>query len=167
MNKKYLILPIFALFMVIFAPIGVADTVSLYANIDDSSSQCNLLIDAMRSDQAYDPYNEYAVVRAGEYDYRIYFGEDLNGSQLVFYRYQPSRQGIPASLTRGTASNLNINNNGYYFVGNIPGALASAQAEQYKLGAVITVVGIVILILILFKLFRKSEGRKAKYYSVR
>lgn len=160
----------FTLCIVIFfsmPAIALADSVSLYSNIDDSNTYCNILIDVMRSDIDYDPYNEYVVVRAGEYDYRIYFGENLNGSELVYYRYQPTRQSIPASLTRGTASNLNINKNGYYYVGNVPGALASAQAEQYKLGAILTVAAIVILILVLFKLFRKSEGRKTKFYTVR
>lgn len=165
---KKLLLPIIMVIIICaVSPIALADTVNLYANIDDSSSQCNMLIDVMRSDTNYDPYNQYAVVRAGEYDYRIYFGADLSDSELTFYKYVPSRQGTPASLTRGTANNLTINKNGYYYVGNVEGALASAQAEQYKLGAVITICAVFIVLLMLFRTFRKSEGRKGKYYSVR
>ena len=154
--------------IVLFSVVSFADSVSLYSNIDDSSSQCNLLIDAMRSDQTYDPYNEYVVVRAGDRDYRIYFGSDLDQSVAIYYRYTPQYQTMPASMTRGsTNGSLTIIDNGYYYVGNIPGSLSSAQAESYKLGAIITVCGIIVVFLILFKVFRKSSGTNAKYYRVR
>ena len=117
-----LILPLFLL------P-AAADTVTLYNNIDDSNSTCNLLIDAMRSDRSYDPYYQYAVVRSGEYDYRIYFGPDLAGSDLVYYRYIPGTYGSSASMSRGTASSLTINRNGYYYVGNVDGALSSLPSS--------------------------------------
>lgn len=144
-----------------------ADTVTLYGNIDDSSNTANILVDVMRNDSSYDPYNEYAVVRAGEYDYRVYFGKKLSGSDLVFYRYTPSTYGSAASIQRGTANSLTINRNGYYYVGNTEGALASASAENYKVGVVITVAVVVIVFFVIFRTFRKTEGNKVHYYKVR
>lgn len=144
-----------------------ADTVNLYANLDDSNTSCNILIDAMYNDPAYDPYNQYAVIRAGEYDYRVYFGKDLSGGDLVYYQYTPAQYQNPASISRGTANSLTINRHGYYFVGNVDGALSSQQAENYKTGVIISMAAIAIVFLILFGRYRHSEGRKAKYYSVR
>lgn len=167
MNKiAYSVIFCFMLIITFVLPVG-AETVNLYANIDDSSSQSNLLIDAMRSDQAYDPFYEYVVLRSGEYEYTCYFAPDLSKSNIVKLTFVPSRSGLPASLSRSTVSSLTINKHGYYYVGNVPGALSSAQAESYKLGAIVTMAAIAIIVLILFKIFRKSEGRKTKYYSVR
>ena len=165
--KNVIALTVSFIFIIFSIFPAFADTVSLYSNIDDSNNVCNLLVDAMRNDAQYDPYNEYAVVRAGEFDYRIYFGKDLSGSDLVYYRYIPQSYGISASIQRGTASSLSITKNGYYYVGNTEGALASASAENYKLGAVISIAVVVILFFVLFRFFRKSEGNKAHYYKVR
>lgn len=166
MIKKLIFISIIGIML--FSATSYADTVSLYANIDDSSSQCNILIDAMRSDENYDPYNEYVVLRAGDRDYRVYFGPDVKNKVAVWYKFTPSYQQAPASLQRGiTNGSLTINDNGYYYVGNITGALASAQAESYKLGVIITVAAIIIVFVILFKMFRKGSGVKAKYYRVR
>lgn len=167
MNKKP-ISCIVALFLLFFSRIyAFADTVTLYANIDDSSNTANMLVDVMRNDAAYDPYNEFAVVRAGEYDYRVYFGKKLSGSDLVYYRYTPSTYGSPASIQRGTARSLSINKNGYYYVGNTEGALASAAAENYKVGAVVSIAVVVIVFFVIFRTFRKTQGNKVHYYKVR
>lgn len=170
MSKTTKCIAVFACFVI--AAIGIrvhalADTVNLYANLDDSNTSCNILIDAMYNDPKYDPYNQYAVMRTGEYEYRVYFGDDLSGSNLVYYQYVPAQYQIPASISRGTANSLTINRHGYYFVGNVEGSLSSAQAENYKTGVIISMAAIAILFVILFVRFRHSEGRKAKYYSVR
>lgn len=151
----------------LFSLISYADTINLYGSIDDSSSYCNLLIDVMQNDSSYDPFYQYVVLRAGERDYRVYFGEDISSSNLVYYKYVPSYQQVSANITRGTASSLSINTNGYYYVGNVEGSLRSLQADQYKIYSIIGVAAILIILLILFRIFRKTEGRKAKYYSVR
>ena len=153
--------------IMIFSLHVFADSVSLYANIDDSSSQCNILIDAMKNDPGYDPYNEFVVLRAGERDYRIYFGKDVLNGFTIYYKLTPAYGQTPASLVRGSSNGLNITKNGYYYVGNIEGSLASSQAETYKMGFIIMVAAIVIIILILFKIFRKGSGAKVKYYKVR
>lgn len=166
-TKCILMIPCFVMAAVLIRFTVWADTVNLYANLDDSNTNCNILIDAMYNDPKYDPYNQYAVMRTGEYEYRVYFGEDLNGSELVYYQFVPAQYQTPATLSRGTASSLTINRRGYYFVGNVDGALSSSQAENYKVGAIITIAAIIIVFLLLFRTFRKSEGRKAKYYSVK
>lgn len=61
-----------------------AETVQLYASVDDSNSTVNLLGDVMRNDPAYDPYNQYAILRAGERDYRVYFGRDISKSSICY-----------------------------------------------------------------------------------
>lgn len=144
-----------------------ADNVSCYGNIDDSNNICNMLTDAMQNDTKYDPFNQYVVLRAGEYDYRCYFGKDLSKSDLVCYRYIPSTYGTPASLSRSLVSSLTIINNGYYYVGNVPGSLASANSENYKVGVVVSLSIVAILFFVIFRFFRKSEGNRVSYYKIR
>ena len=72
-----------------------AETVQLYASVDDSNSTINLLGDVMRNDPAYDPYNQYAILRAGERDYRVYFGKDISKSSIC-YTYTPSAYNVQA-----------------------------------------------------------------------
>lgn len=144
-----------------------ADSVSLYASVDDSNNTVNLLGDIMRNDPAYDPYNEYVIVRSGEREYRLYFGEDLSKSS-VRYTYIPSYMANPASLSRSNVNtNLDIISNGYTYVGNINGSLASSSVDNYKTNYVLSVCAIILVIFVIFKIFRRERSSGDRYYKVR
>lgn len=166
-KKFFLFILCISCLSIMFVVLVYADNVTLYANIDDSSSQANLLVDFMRNDPNYDPYNEYCILRSGEREYRCYFGKSLNGSDLTLLQYTTSYQLIPAQLNRFTGRSLNINKNGYYYIGNVEGSSASNQVEQYKMGSILTMAAIAALFLILFRTFRKSEHKRMKFYNVR
>lgn len=167
-KKKYIIS--FVLSCFIFLSMGITaycDNVTLYSSIDDSSSQANLLTDIMRNDSNYDPFNDYAIVRAGERDYRIYFGSDITGDTLTCIQYIPSYQMQATQINRFTNRSLSINKNGFYYCGSVEGVPSSKLVDDYKTGIVVVVAAIVILTLFIFKIFRKSDHKKAKFYSVR
>lgn len=144
-----------------------AETVSLYASVDDSSSTINLLTDIMRNDPSYDPYNQFVALRSGDHEYRIYFGADLT-KQSVCYTYTTSYMQNPASLIRSTVdSGLTVNKNGYLCVGNIAGSSASALADEYKTHTVLAVLAILFVILWIFHMFRRQRSSGDRYYRVR
>ena len=145
-----------------------AETVQLYASVDDSNSTVNLLGDVMRNDPAYDPYNQYAILRAGERDYRVYFGKDISKSSIC-YIYTPSAYNVQASLDRRIiSSGLNISKQGYWFVGNIDGSLASSSVDNYNSNYILGVVLLVVAVFLIFKIFRRHKSvSSSRYYSVR
>lgn len=158
---------VFALIFAFILPAS-AETVQLYASVDDSNSTVNLLGDVMRNDPAYDPYNQYAILRAGERDYRIYFGKDISESSIC-YVYVPAYLNNQASINRRVVgSGLTITKNGYWFVGNIDGSLASSSIDNYNSNYVLGVVLLVVVLFIIFKMFRRHKSvSSSRYYSVR
>lgn len=144
-----------------------AETVSLYASVDDSNATINLLTDIMRNDPSYDPYNQFIAFRSGDHEYRIYFGADLTKNS-VCYVYTTSYMQNPASLIRSTInSGLTINKNGYMCVGNIAGSTASALADEYKTHTVLVVLAILFVILWIYHIFRRKRSSGDRYYKVR
>lgn len=143
-----------------------AETVTAYANIDDSNSVCNLLVDAMRNDEKYDVHNQFECVRTGEYEYKIAFAKKLS-DEVTIIRYIPATYQTQAQVTRYTSSSWLCNRNGHTIVGNTKGSLASSTAETYGFQWVLIVAVTAILILIAFKLFRKTIGTRISYYGVK
>lgn len=153
--------------IVLFMIPSFADNVSLSYSVDDSNNTVNMLGDLMRNDPAYDPYNEFVIMRSGEREYRLYFGRDLEESSIK-YVYVPSYMQTPASLIRSiSASGLNITANGNTYVGNVPGSLASSTVDNYKTNYVLTICCIVIVVFVVFKLFRRQRSGGDRYYRVR
>lgn len=151
----------------VFSVSAHAETISLYASVDDSSGSVNMLGDLMRNDPEYDPFNEYVICRTGERDYRLYFGKDLDEFSIC-YIYQTSAYNVPATLSRRSVNDgLNINKNGYWYVGNIDGSLASQSIDTYKTNYVLVVLLIVITLFVIFKVFRRHQKTHNQYYSVR
>lgn len=161
---------VFVVLSLIFAFVlpASAETVQLYASVDDSNSTVNLLGDVMRNDPAYDPYNQYAILRAGERDYRVYFGKDISKSSIC-YIYTPSYYNVQASIDRRiVSSGLNISKQGYWFVGNIDGSLASSSIDNYNSNYILGVVLLVVAVFLIFKIFRRHKSvSSSRFYSVR
>lgn len=143
-----------------------ADTINVYANTDPESSIVGLLVDAMRSDPDYDPHNEYVCARISESQYRIAFGKKLS-QRCVTYTYTAASYAQPASIVRGASNSIFVNNNGYYYAGNITGALRSSRAETYAFQSVLIVAAIVLVLVIFFRLYRRTRSNKSSYYTVR
>lgn len=166
-HKKMVLSVAMALSICLFSVYSVfADTINVYANTDPESSTVGLLIDAMRSDPSYDPHNQYVCARISETQYRLAFGKKLTGS-CITYTYTQSVYNTPASITRGTANSIYINSNGYYYAGNVSGALRNSRAETYAFQAVLVVAAVIIVLLILFRMFRRTRTNKSSYYTVR
>lgn len=143
--------------LLIFSFNAAAETVSLYANLDDSSSQANLLADLMVNDPDYDPADQYNIVRVGQYDYRCYFGKDLENGDIICLQYQPSYQQTPSRISRYSVNSLYIIQNGYYFTGNTPGSARSQIVEEFNFKQIVIIGISAIVILFGFKTFRKNS----------
>lgn len=166
-DMKKAMAAIVAVCLIILFPVCCfADTFNLYANTDPDSTVVSLLISAMKNDSNYDPYNEYVCCRTSENQYKIAFGKKLSGSCTV-YTYTSSSYGIPASISKGSASSIYVNSNGYYYTGNVNGALASSKAETFKFQYVILMIAILIAVFVVFRLFRRTRTNKSSYYTIR
>lgn len=166
-KKVFLFFCFFLCIIAVTASVAYADNITLYSSIDDSSSQANLLTDIMRNDRNYDPFNEYAIVRAGERDYRIYFGKNLDENELTMIQYIPAYQLQAAQINRSINKSLSVQKNGFYYCSSREGSPGSKLVDDYKLGVIITGCAIIILVLFIFRIFRKSDHKKAKFYNVR
>lgn len=149
--------------IIIHIVIVYADTVTCWGSVDDSNSTVDMLIDLMVNDEAYDPLDQYAVIRTGEREYRLYFGRDLAGDQIVRYIYTPAYLQQQAQLTRSRVDNLTINRAGYLYVGNTPEALSSIKATQYKFYTVGVVTAVLILVLMIMRHLRRRRGTAPDY----
>lgn len=166
MIKRFFIIPIsLILLLVCVLPVS-ADTLSCYANTDPESTTVGLLVNAMRSDPAYDPFNQYVVCRTSDNQYVIAFGPDLQ-SGATLYVYTQQYAGVPARISKSSASSISVNSNGYYYAGNAFDGITSTRAETYKYQSVVVVAVIVILLVVLFKVFKRSSKTKMSYYAVR
>lgn len=144
-----------------------AETINAYASVDDSSNVANLLTDVMRSDSEYDPYNEYAIIRVTDTQYVLVFAPKLSGNRVVKYTYTIQTMGQPATIYRTITSNVTVNRGSYICVGNLQGFATSALSEQYKTQYVLVVLAVVIVIYLMIRHHKKSEGARVQYYKVR
>lgn len=142
-----------------------AETFSLYSSLDDSSNQAKVLADLMVNDQDYDPFDQYVIFRAGDNDYRCYFGKSISGN-VVGYRYQQANYGQPATITRLKSSNINITSNGYIYCGNVSGSARMATAATHNFQFLVPILLIMVIIILIFRTFRKKFNMKVGSYNV-
>lgn len=143
-----------------------SETVSLYGSVDDSNSTVNLLSDIMVNDQAYDPLDDYVILRVGQYDYRAYFSSDLDGDEIICLQYTPAYQYTPAQLSRYSVNNLEIIRNGYIYAGNTPGSARSSSVSQFNFQQIVIFSVVFIIILIGFHFFRKRFRTQVRGYDL-
>ncbi|MCH5197918.1 MAG: hypothetical protein J1E34_03330 [Oscillospiraceae bacterium] len=143
-----------------------ADTVTVYGSVTDTTSQVSILVNYYQNLDSFNPFNEYIVVRNGEYSWRLYYSDSvLNDSQVNYIEY--SRTGSTGNyyyrfLSGRTSSRLTLSNSyNYTYVGNISGAIASTSFSQNQFYNTSFIILVSILILSLFSLFRikiQSKG---------
>lgn len=144
-----------------------AYTVTPYGDVTGSSSIANNLVDLYRNGTDYDPLQEFAVIRESQYVYTLFYGEKLSRS-FNFIRYTQAHNTVPQSYSFGSGSNLQINDNGYLFTGNISGAAASERADGYMFRFLIILAFTFLLIIVIFKVFhRRVNMSPVKGYTIR
>ena len=147
------------LFTVCLIPVSFAENFTLYSSVSSSDIQVKNLIGIYQNSPEYDPYNEFEVARVGQYDYRIFFGHDLDAgvyTYLQYYGYQTGYGSISWGYAGGTGSNLYIDKNGYMTVGNVQNTIKSPDAETFKYQYVLSAVAILVAVVFLFKSFRQK-----------
>lgn len=144
-----------------------AYTVTPYADLTSSSGTANNLIDLYRNESDYDPLQEFAVFRESQYVYTLFYGSKLSES-FKYIRFTQAHNTLPQSYSFGSGSNLQINDNGYLFTGNIPGSVRSDRADSYFFRFIV-ILGVTFIVLILiFKTFhRRANMAPAKGFTIK
>lgn len=163
-----------AVFLVLFVAVfmsfsvtALSASVSVYAGVSDSDQIVKNLIGIYQNDNSYDPFNEYVVLRSGQYEYYVFFGKDLS-DDYRYYRYYGTQNGYNTvwQIDTGTGNNLRIDSHGYLYVGNTQGAINSEKETSNKYLYVIMSVAILIAIVVIFKTFRQRYTPTKKGWSV-
>lgn len=141
-----------------------AQTVNLYRSVSPSDSIVVSLIGLYRNSTDYNPYDEYFVCRAGEFDYYLFYGTSLQDdyNYIRYYGTQSSSYNQQWQYSTGSGSNLNVNQGIYKGVGNVTDSISSSVAETFKFQYVIVIVAVLISIIVLFKVFRFSFKNRFK-----
>lgn len=144
-----------------------AYTVTPYGDVTSSSTTANNLVDLYRNESNYDPLQEFAVIRESQYVYTLFYGEKLSQS-FDYIRFTQAHNSVPQSYSFGSGSNLQINDNGYLFTGNISGAAASERADGYMFRFIIILAFTFLLLIVIFKVFHSRVNMSpTKGYTIK
>lgn len=165
--KKTITIVTVVMIMIICVMNTYAETVTAWSTLSPTNGTVTTLLDIMRNDEEYDPYNEYEAVRISETQYVLYFGSKLQGENVVKYIYTTGTYGTIPTLTRVKTRDVHINRQGYFTVGNTQGAQASEKVETYKYQYVVIAIGFVLIIYVMIRHHKKTEGTRIQYYKVR
>lgn len=144
-------------FLVIqFVLIAHGESFNLYSSVGVNDQNTKNLIAIYQNSPNYDPFYEFEVARVGQYDYRIFFGRDIDSGDYEYFSYYgvPNGYNVNYYYGGGTGSNLLLNKNGYITVGNVENSLKSADAESYKFQYTVIAILFLITILFSFHIFR-------------
>lgn len=158
MKNIIIFIVIISCFIFLTSP-ALAATYTLYGSVTDTTSQINVLIGILQNQTDFKIGYQYLAARIGEYDYRLFYGEDLTDDFLYidYSRYNTSQYNYEWRLSYGSGSNLNIVSNNYTYVSNTPGGIyKSIEQNIYYKWAVYIIP--LIAILLIFYLFRPSKG---------
>lgn len=139
MNKRKFIISIFlAAIIFVAASIPVfASSYTVYGNVSQSTSQIQILINALCNDSEWPYTTQWIAFRAGEYDYYLFysaFNDVFDESQLPYYRYYATNTGYNQvwHLEKGFEDDFNYYNpSDYTIVGNIEGSISSSIYTEY------------------------------------
>lgn len=136
---------------------GFAENFTLYSSVGINDTNTRNLIAIYQNCPDYDPFNEFEVARVGQYDYRIFYGKDLDNGDYQYFSYYgiQSGAGVRYYYGGGSGSNLYLDKQGYVTVGNVVNSLSSPEASEFKFQYIVISCILFITILIIFKTFRK------------
>lgn len=161
--KKIIIVLITCLLFFDLIFISYAESFTAYGSVNDQTSQVNILTDAYINSSYYSPFNQYLIMRVGEFQYRLFTAPDLSGSNPISYidyqRYSIGSYNYEYRLTYGSISSLSYSLGNYTAVGNIPGTLQSSDLRQSNFYFVLQILVIVFIILFIFSIFRIKTSR--------
>ena len=137
---------------------------SLYRSVNPNDSVVVSLIGLYRNSPDYNPYDEYFVCRAGEFDYYLFYGTSLQDEYkyIRYYGTQSSSYNQQWQYSTGSGSNLNVIQGHYKGVGNVTDSISSSIMEDFKFQYVFILVAVLLSIVILFKIFRFSFTSRFK-----
>lgn len=159
-----LLVALVLLLLLVCSPIGLAEEFTLYSSVGVNDTNTKNLIAIYQNSPNYDPFYEFEVARVGQYDYRIFFGRDLDSGEYEYFQYYgiPDGYNVHYYYGGGVGSNLLLNKNGYITVGNVQNSLKSNDAESYKFQYTVLAILFFITILFGFHIFRvKIRARSA------
>lgn len=149
-----------AFFLLIFVgtlafPVFAANYTA-YSSVSSSDSVTKNLIGIYRNSPDFDPFNQYVVCRTGQYEYYVFYAKNL-AEDYKYYRYHGTvNQGyVNYYYDSGEGNNLRINTAGYKVVGNVEDSIASEQFETFKFQFVLIPLAILLLVLLIFKTFKR------------
>ena len=161
--KKIIVLLVSCLLFFDLIIFSYAESFTAYGSVTDQTSQVNILTDAYINSQYYSPFNQYLIMRVGEYQYRLFTALDLTGDDRISYidyqRYSIGSYNYEYRLTYGSISSLSYSLGNYTAVGNLPDTLQSSDLRQSNFYFVIQILLIVFIILFIFNIFRIKTSR--------
>lgn len=161
--KKIIVFLVTCLLFFDLIILSYAESFTAYGSVTDQSSQVNILTDAYINSPYYSPFNQYLIIRVGEYQYRLFTAPDLSGDDRISYidyqRYSIGSYNYEYRITYGSISSLSYSLGNYTAVGNIPGTLQSSDLRQSNFYFVIQILIIIFIILFIFSIFRIKTSR--------
>lgn len=147
-----------------------AEQFSLYSSVSPSDTIVKNLIGIYQNSPDYDPYNEFEVARVGQYDYRIFYGRDIDSSDYSYFQYYGVQSGVGAvnwAYAGGVGSSLHLIKLNYMTVGNVVNTIKSSEAESFKFQYVALGLAFFALIIFLYKVFRfKISSRPSRGWRI-
>ena len=142
---------------------------SLYRSVNPNDSVVVSLIGLYRNSADYNPYDEYFVCRAGEFDYYLFYGTSLQADYkyIRYYGTQSSSYNQQWQYSTGSGTKLNVIQGNYKGVGNVTDSISSSIMEDFKFQYVLILVAVLLSIVILFKIFRFSFTSRSRVTSSR
>ena len=151
--------------MCLFVIPASASSVSLFRDVNSDSSISNRLIDIYRNQSDYDPQQDYVVYSSDQYSYTLAYGDLENSYNYI--RFTQAHNYFPASYSFGSASQLSIVDNGYAYVGNVPGSQRSDRADSYAFRFLLVIAVSFLLLLTIFKIHKRVNMSPSKGFDIR
>lgn len=153
---------IFCVFLLLILCIGAAITASAatytpYQGLTDTSSQASLLYGYYRNLDTFSYDDEFIIMRSGQYDYYLFYSDDLSDSIVNYISYRGSNQsgyGTVYDVSMGVENNFRYVLNEYSVVGNVPGTVAYSNHYSSFTDFTIQIAAYSFLILFIFFVFR-------------
>lgn len=132
--------------------------VTPYGGVTENTSQVVILLGVLYNDPSFDFFQDFLVLRVGEYDYYCYF--NIDGSSAHYYRYYATSSGYNSTwnLTSGYTSDFSFDQNGYTVVGNISSSLSPASYRSLFYQSILQYCVPFIALIFGFFVFRIRKG---------
>lgn len=156
--KKSILSVFFAFLLVIFSCISAAAaTYTPYQGLTDSSSQASLLYGYYRNLDSFSYDNEFIIMRSGQYEYYLFYAEDLSSDTVNYISYTGSTSSgynTVWSVSVGVENNFSYVLNEYSVVGNIPGTVSYSDHYSGFVDLTIQIAAYAFLLFFIFFIFR-------------